>query len=146
MPLSAGPASAKPPEQAGAHAWLGRRQRRPAVALRPDQLLPRVRQCRRVIPARRRPPGAGAPPHELPAARVPESCPWHVSRDIDHPAGGGSSWCWLANDLLRLAGLGVVGCAAAVRVAPVSRSAHAPSARRRSPSSACHTDRRCATG
>ncbi|KUO11420.1 DUF6083 domain-containing protein [Streptomyces sp. DSM 15324] len=39
-------------------------------------------------------------PHELPVAGVPESCRWHVSRGIAHPAGDGSSWCRLAHDLL----------------------------------------------
>ncbi|MDO0935225.1 DUF6083 domain-containing protein [Streptomyces sp. DG2A-72] len=39
-------------------------------------------------------------PHEVPAARVPESCRWHVSRGIAHPAGDGSSWCRLAHALL----------------------------------------------
>ncbi|MFC9629048.1 DUF6083 domain-containing protein [Streptomyces mirabilis] len=39
-------------------------------------------------------------PHELPAARVPEACRWHVSRGIAHPAGDGSSWCRLAHALL----------------------------------------------
>ncbi|MFE5893230.1 DUF6083 domain-containing protein [Streptomyces sp. NPDC056462] len=39
-------------------------------------------------------------PHELPVAEVPESCRWHVSRGIAHPAGDGRSWCRLAHDLL----------------------------------------------
>ncbi|MFK0154779.1 DUF6083 domain-containing protein [Streptomyces sp. NPDC090493] len=39
-------------------------------------------------------------PRELPADRVPESCRWHVSRGIAHPAGDGSGWCRLAHDLL----------------------------------------------
>ncbi|MFM9458159.1 DUF6083 domain-containing protein [Streptomyces europaeiscabiei] len=39
-------------------------------------------------------------PHELPAARVPEPCRWHVSRGIAHPAGDGSCWCRLAHALL----------------------------------------------
>ncbi|GAB2966381.1 DUF6083 domain-containing protein [Streptomyces heilongjiangensis] len=32
-------------------------------------------------------------PHELPSARVPASCRWHVSSGIAHPAGDGSDWC-----------------------------------------------------
>lgn len=39
-------------------------------------------------------------PHELPVAGVPESCRWHVSRGIAHPADDGSNWCRLAHDLL----------------------------------------------
>ncbi|WP_420711839.1 DUF6083 domain-containing protein [Streptomyces sp. MMG1533] len=39
-------------------------------------------------------------PLELPAALVPETCRWHVSRGIAHPAGDGSSWCRLAHALL----------------------------------------------
>ncbi|MEJ8658833.1 DUF6083 domain-containing protein [Streptomyces sp. MS1.AVA.4] len=39
-------------------------------------------------------------PHELPVAEVPESCRWHVSRGIAHPAGDGTSWCRLAHALL----------------------------------------------
>lgn len=38
--------------------------------------------------------------HELPVVGVPESCRWHVSRGIAHPAGDGSSWCRLTHDLL----------------------------------------------
>ncbi|WP_330301533.1 MULTISPECIES: DUF6083 domain-containing protein [unclassified Streptomyces] len=34
-------------------------------------------------------------PHELPAARVPVACRWHVSSGVAHPAGDGSSWCRL---------------------------------------------------
>ena len=34
-------------------------------------------------------------PHELPSARVPAACRWHVSSGIAHPAGDGSSWCRL---------------------------------------------------
>ncbi|WP_405669577.1 DUF6083 domain-containing protein [Streptomyces sp. NBC_01530] len=34
-------------------------------------------------------------PHELPAARVPAACRWHVSSGVAHPAGDGSSWCRL---------------------------------------------------
>ncbi|MFE0349469.1 DUF6083 domain-containing protein [Streptomyces griseoluteus] len=32
-------------------------------------------------------------PHELPSARVPAACRWHVSSGIAHPAGDGSGWC-----------------------------------------------------
>ncbi|WP_221354821.1 DUF6083 domain-containing protein [Streptomyces beigongshangae] len=39
-------------------------------------------------------------PHELSAARVPESCRWHVSCGIAHPVGDGSGWCRLAHALL----------------------------------------------
>ncbi|MBL3666924.1 hypothetical protein JL475_13150 [Streptomyces sp. M2CJ-2] len=39
-------------------------------------------------------------PRELPTAQVPESCRWHVSRGVAHPAGDGSSWCRLAHALL----------------------------------------------
>ncbi|WP_225858941.1 DUF6083 domain-containing protein [Streptomyces albicerus] len=34
-------------------------------------------------------------PRELPAAAVPESCRWHVSSGVAHPAGDGSAWCRL---------------------------------------------------
>ncbi|AZQ32125.1 hypothetical protein EJ357_47595 [Streptomyces cyaneochromogenes] len=34
-------------------------------------------------------------PQELPAARVPAACRWHVSCGVAHPAGDGSSWCRL---------------------------------------------------
>ncbi|MFI6567451.1 DUF6083 domain-containing protein [Streptomyces sp. NPDC050534] len=34
-------------------------------------------------------------PHELPAARVPAACRWHVSSGVAHPAGDGSDWCRL---------------------------------------------------
>ncbi|MEH0580030.1 DUF6083 domain-containing protein [Streptomyces sp. B21-108] len=34
-------------------------------------------------------------PQELPAARVPAVCRWHVSSGVAHPAGDGSSWCRL---------------------------------------------------
>ncbi|MET7574944.1 DUF6083 domain-containing protein [Streptomyces sp. NPDC005492] len=34
-------------------------------------------------------------PHELPAARVPAGCRWHVSSGVAYPAGDGSSWCRL---------------------------------------------------
>ncbi|MGW4732638.1 DUF6083 domain-containing protein [Streptomyces shenzhenensis] len=34
-------------------------------------------------------------PHELPAARVPATCRWHVSSGVAHPAEDGSSWCRL---------------------------------------------------
>ncbi|WP_123970103.1 DUF6083 domain-containing protein [Streptomyces sp. TLI_185] len=34
-------------------------------------------------------------PHELPSARVPAGCRWHVSSGIAYPAGDGSSWCRL---------------------------------------------------
>ncbi|MYX99885.1 hypothetical protein GT045_35070 [Streptomyces sp. SID486] len=34
-------------------------------------------------------------PHELPAARVPASCRWHVSSGVAYPAEDGSSWCRL---------------------------------------------------
>ncbi|MFI0234936.1 DUF6083 domain-containing protein, partial [Streptomyces sp. NPDC017086] len=34
-------------------------------------------------------------PHELPAARVPASCRWHISSGVAYPAGDGSSWCRL---------------------------------------------------
>nr|WP_107908938.1 DUF6083 domain-containing protein [Streptomyces chartreusis] len=39
-------------------------------------------------------------PSELPTAQVPESCRWHVSRSIAHPAGDGTNWCRLAHALL----------------------------------------------
>ncbi|WP_430378160.1 DUF6083 domain-containing protein [Streptomyces sp. B1-3] len=39
-------------------------------------------------------------PHELPVARVPESCRWHVSCGFAHPGGDGSSWCRLAHTAL----------------------------------------------
>ncbi|GAA3185379.1 hypothetical protein GCM10010451_38250 [Streptomyces virens] len=32
-------------------------------------------------------------PHELPSARVPAACRWHVSSGIAHPAEDGSGWC-----------------------------------------------------
>ncbi|WP_089102866.1 DUF6083 domain-containing protein [Streptomyces hyaluromycini] len=32
-------------------------------------------------------------PHELPAARVPATCQWHVSSGVAYPAGDGSRWC-----------------------------------------------------
>ncbi|MFJ8351689.1 DUF6083 domain-containing protein [Streptomyces sp. NPDC094153] len=34
-------------------------------------------------------------PHELPAARVPAVCRWHVSSGVAYPGGDGSSWCRL---------------------------------------------------
>ncbi|MGW1002052.1 DUF6083 domain-containing protein [Streptomyces sp. NPDC002520] len=34
-------------------------------------------------------------PRELPAARVPAACRWHVSSGVAYPAGDGSSWCRL---------------------------------------------------
>nr|WP_241844870.1 DUF6083 domain-containing protein [Streptomyces silvensis] len=34
-------------------------------------------------------------PHELPAARVPATCRWHVSSGVAYPGGDGSSWCRL---------------------------------------------------
>ncbi|MFJ2607976.1 DUF6083 domain-containing protein [Streptomyces sp. NPDC087425] len=34
-------------------------------------------------------------PRELPAARVPADCRWHVSSGVAHPAGDGSTWCRL---------------------------------------------------
>ncbi|MEH0524839.1 DUF6083 domain-containing protein [Streptomyces stelliscabiei] len=39
-------------------------------------------------------------PRELPAARVPADCRWHVSSGIAHPAGDGSSWCRIPHALL----------------------------------------------
>ncbi|MGJ5831989.1 DUF6083 domain-containing protein [Streptomyces ossamyceticus] len=39
-------------------------------------------------------------PHELPAARVPAGCRWHVSSGIAHPAGDSSSWCRIPHALL----------------------------------------------
>ncbi|TQE15113.1 hypothetical protein Sipo8835_46590 [Streptomyces ipomoeae] len=39
-------------------------------------------------------------PHELPAARVPAGCRWHVSSGMAHPAGDGSSWCRLPHALV----------------------------------------------
>ncbi|WP_231628072.1 DUF6083 domain-containing protein, partial [Streptomyces sp. Z38] len=34
-------------------------------------------------------------PHELPAARVPSVCRWHVSSGVAYPGGDGSDWCRL---------------------------------------------------
>ncbi|MGW6890328.1 DUF6083 domain-containing protein [Streptomyces chartreusis] len=34
-------------------------------------------------------------PQELPAARVPAACRWHVSSGVAYPAGDGSRWCRL---------------------------------------------------
>ncbi|MFI9761083.1 DUF6083 domain-containing protein [Streptomyces sp. NPDC051963] len=34
-------------------------------------------------------------PQELPIARVPDECRWHVSSGVAHPAGDGSDWCRL---------------------------------------------------
>ncbi|MFE7029113.1 DUF6083 domain-containing protein [Streptomyces sp. NPDC057621] len=34
-------------------------------------------------------------PHELPTARVPAGCRWHVSSGAAYPAGDGSHWCRL---------------------------------------------------
>ena len=34
-------------------------------------------------------------PQELPSARVPAACRWHVSSGVAHPAGDGSNWCRL---------------------------------------------------
>ncbi|MER5346189.1 DUF6083 domain-containing protein [Streptomyces mirabilis] len=34
-------------------------------------------------------------PHELPTARVPAACRWHVSSGVAYPAGDGTSWCRL---------------------------------------------------
>ncbi|MFF4795076.1 DUF6083 domain-containing protein [Streptomyces sp. NPDC001276] len=34
-------------------------------------------------------------PHELPAARVPAVCRWHVSSGVAYPGGDGSGWCHL---------------------------------------------------
>nr|WP_119581877.1 DUF6083 domain-containing protein [Streptomyces europaeiscabiei] len=39
-------------------------------------------------------------PRDLPAARVPADCRWHVSSGIAHPAGDGSSWCRIPHALL----------------------------------------------
>lgn len=39
-------------------------------------------------------------PPELPVAEVPDSCRWHVSSGVAHPAGDGSSWCRVAHDML----------------------------------------------
>ena len=39
-------------------------------------------------------------PHEVPAARGPESCRWHVNRGIAHPAGDGGRSCRLAHAVL----------------------------------------------
>ncbi|WP_254408383.1 DUF6083 domain-containing protein [Streptomyces sp. AC495_CC817] len=39
-------------------------------------------------------------PRELPAARVPADCRWHVSSGIAHPAGDGSTWCRIPHALL----------------------------------------------
>ncbi|WP_079151908.1 DUF6083 domain-containing protein [Streptomyces sp. RTd22] len=32
-------------------------------------------------------------PHELPTAKVPPDCRWHVSSGVAHPVGDGSAWC-----------------------------------------------------
>lgn len=34
-------------------------------------------------------------PQELPTARVPAACRWHVSSGVAYPAGDGTSWCRL---------------------------------------------------
>jgi len=39
-------------------------------------------------------------PRELSADRVPESCRWHVSSGVAHPAGDGSSWCRVPHAVL----------------------------------------------
>ncbi|MEV7243111.1 DUF6083 domain-containing protein [Streptomyces sp. NPDC093248] len=39
-------------------------------------------------------------PHELPAARVPDACRWHVSSGVAHPAGDGSNWCRLPHAVI----------------------------------------------
>lgn len=60
-------------------------------------------------------------PHELPAARVPADCRWHVSSGIAHPTGDGSGWCRIPHALLcpirntpTAAGLGTLRRALAV--------------------------------
>ncbi|MFG2948473.1 DUF6083 domain-containing protein [Streptomyces adustus] len=39
-------------------------------------------------------------PDELPTARVPAACRWHVSSGVAYPAGDGSSWCRLPHAVL----------------------------------------------
>ncbi|WUO60062.1 DUF6083 domain-containing protein [Streptomyces sp. NBC_00280] len=39
-------------------------------------------------------------PYELPAAKVPATCHWHVSSGVAHPAGDGSDWCRLPHVML----------------------------------------------
>ncbi|MFB7655016.1 MULTISPECIES: DUF6083 domain-containing protein [unclassified Streptomyces] len=39
-------------------------------------------------------------PGELPAARVPTACRWHVSSGVAYPAGDGGSWCRLLHAVL----------------------------------------------
>ncbi|MER5991538.1 DUF6083 domain-containing protein [Streptomyces viridosporus] len=39
-------------------------------------------------------------PRELPAARVPATCRWHVSSGVAYPGGDGSNWCRLPHAVI----------------------------------------------
>lgn len=70
-------------------------------------------------------------PHELPAARVPVACRWHVSSGVAHPAGDGSSWCRLPHAVVCPARDTPPSPPRAGRAAPVAGRAFPPPDRRR---------------